>query len=127
MVIDGALHGTKVCVPHGLLAQRFVVTVADGLVTVDANAPGVTVVRQDTTSGVPDAMVTFAGALATRLGGLDDRDQVIRHQLNYLNEKVIPDLLSGPGRSISSDTDTSRTLPAVPDSTPAVSPAGIGR
>ncbi len=56
-----------------------------------------------------------------------DRDQVIRHQLNYLNEKVIPDLLSGPGRSISSDTDTSRTLPAVPDSTPAVSPAGIGR
>ena len=68
-VVDGRLTGTKVCVPHGLLARRFVVTAADGLYVVEADDPGVTVSRQDTTTGVPDAMVEFAGAKASCLGG----------------------------------------------------------
>ena len=68
-VTDGRITGTKVCVAHGLLASRFVVTAADGLYVVDAAAPGVTVEREDTTSGVPDAMVTLTGAAAEKVGG----------------------------------------------------------
>jgi acyl-CoA dehydrogenase len=68
-VDGGRLTGTKMCVPHGLLASWFVVTAADGLYAVDAAAPGVTVERQDTTSGVPDALVTFDGAPAELIGG----------------------------------------------------------
>lgn len=68
-VLDGGLTGTKVCVSHGLSAGRFVVSAADGLYLVDADAPGVAVVRQETTSGVPDALVEFDGASARRVGG----------------------------------------------------------
>ena len=68
-VVGGKLTGTKVCVPHGLLAQRFVVTAADGVYVVEANDPGVTITRSDTTSGVPDALVEFDGATASCVGG----------------------------------------------------------
>lgn len=68
-VTNGKLTGTKVCVPHGLLAARFVVTTTDGLYAVEANAPGVKVSRQDTTTGVPDALVEFSDAPALWLGG----------------------------------------------------------
>jgi alkylation response protein AidB-like acyl-CoA dehydrogenase len=68
-VADGRITGTKVCVPHGLLAQRFVVTAADGVYVVEADDPNVRVIRQDTTSGVPDAMVEFSGAKAACVGG----------------------------------------------------------
>ena len=68
-VVDGKLTGTKVCVPHGLIASRFVVTAADGVYVVEASAPGVTVTRSDTTSGVPDALVEFDGAAASCVGG----------------------------------------------------------
>ena len=37
-VTDGRITGTKVCVAHGLLASRFVVTAADGLYVVGAAA-----------------------------------------------------------------------------------------
>lgn len=67
-VIDGKITGTKVCVPHGLLAKRFVVTATDGLYCVEASDPNVTITRQDTTSGVPDALVQFNGATAKCLG-----------------------------------------------------------
>ncbi len=67
-VIDGKISGTKVCVPHGLMATRFVVTAADGLYAVEANDPGVTVTRQETTTGVPDALVEFANASAKCIG-----------------------------------------------------------
>lgn len=70
-VAAGRLSGTKVCVSHGLLATRLVVTAADGLYSVEADAPGVSIVRQDTTSGVPDALVSFDGAPALRIGGND--------------------------------------------------------
>lgn len=68
-VANGKLTGTKVCVPHGLAAARFVVTTNDGLYAVEADDPGVTVTRQDTTTGVPDAMIEFTNASAVKLGG----------------------------------------------------------
>lgn len=67
-VSDGRLTGTKVCVPAGLVAERFVVTTATGLVSVEASAPGVSIERQDTTSGIPEAMVTFTEAPCRRIG-----------------------------------------------------------
>ncbi len=81
-VDSGRLTGTKVCVPSGLLASRFVVTAADGLYAVDASAPGVTVTRQDTTSGVPDALVEFAGAPAARLGGQEASADLLRRAVS---------------------------------------------
>ena len=71
VVEDGKITGTKVCVPHGMIATRFVVTAADGLYCVEASDPRVRVTRQDTTTGVPDAMVEFDGATAKCLGNPD--------------------------------------------------------
>lgn len=76
-VVDGKITGTKVCVPHGLLAARFLVTATDGLYCVEATDPGVSVSRQDTTSGVPDALVEFDGASATCVGGPDASARLI--------------------------------------------------
>lgn len=81
-VDDGRLTGTKVCVSGGLGASAFVVTTADGLHLVSATAPGVTVERQDTTSGIPDALVTFDAAPAERLGGRDERDDLLRRGIS---------------------------------------------
>ncbi len=81
-VADGVLTGTKVCVPAGTLAARFVVTAADGLYAVEADAPGVAVTRQETTSGVPDAMVEFAGAPAVRLGGVEASADLLRRAMS---------------------------------------------
>lgn len=68
VVVDGRITGVKVCVPHGLIAQRFVVTAADGLYCVEADDPNVTITRQETTTGVPDALVKFKNATAKCLG-----------------------------------------------------------
>jgi alkylation response protein AidB-like acyl-CoA dehydrogenase len=81
-VDGGRITGTKVCVTHGLLAARFVVTTSDGLYVLDADAPGVAVDRQDTTSGVPDALVTFDRAPALRVGGRDASADLIRRGLS---------------------------------------------
>ena len=78
-VEGGRLTGTKTCVPHGLLATRFVVTAADGVYAVEADAAGVSVERQNTTSGVPDALVTFDGAPAEPIGGSDAVADLVRH------------------------------------------------
>jgi 3-oxocholest-4-en-26-oyl-CoA dehydrogenase beta subunit len=53
------LTGVKVCVPAGTIADAFVVSAADGLYLVEAGAPGLTVERQDTTTGVPEARLTL--------------------------------------------------------------------
>jgi len=79
---DGRLSGTKVCVPHGLLASHVLVTAADGLYAVAVNADGVSVSRQDTTSGVPDAMFVFEGAPAERLGGPDAVSDLLRRGMS---------------------------------------------
>lgn len=76
------LSGTKVCVPSGLLADRFVVTTSDGLYVVEPGASGLVVERQDTTSGIPDAMLTFTDTPARRIGGAAERDDVIRRGIS---------------------------------------------
>ena len=73
----GRLTGVKVCVAAGPLAGAFVVSTADGLYVVPADAAGVAVERQDTTSGVPEARVTFDGAVADRLAGPDALDWLL--------------------------------------------------
>jgi 3-oxocholest-4-en-26-oyl-CoA dehydrogenase beta subunit len=73
----GRLTGVKVCVVAGLLADAFVVSTADGLYVVAADAPGVDVERQDTTSGVPEARLTFAGAPGARLAGVEAIDWLL--------------------------------------------------
>ncbi len=75
---DGHLFGTKVCVPNGVLASRFVVTAADGLYVVESTAAGVVIERQDTTSGIPDAMITFDRAPAVRIGGNTEVHALLR-------------------------------------------------
>jgi 3-oxocholest-4-en-26-oyl-CoA dehydrogenase beta subunit len=77
-VSDGRITGTKVCVPAGLIADRFVVSTTLGLYSVEADAPGVTVERQDTTSGIPEAMVTFADAPGRKVGDVDALHTMLR-------------------------------------------------
>ncbi len=72
VVADSRLTGEKVCVPAGLVACCFVVSAADGLYLVDAAAEGVTIERQDTTTGIPEARVVFEGAPAEKVGSLVD-------------------------------------------------------
>jgi 3-oxocholest-4-en-26-oyl-CoA dehydrogenase beta subunit len=70
------LDGVKVCVPAGLIAERVLVSArldddAGGGVAVsivDPCADGVTVERQDTTSGIPEARIELAGV---RVSGSD--------------------------------------------------------
>ncbi len=68
VVADGRLTGEKVCVPAGLVACCFVVSAADGLYLVDAGAQGVSIERQDTTTGIPEARIVFEGAPAVKVG-----------------------------------------------------------
>jgi 3-oxocholest-4-en-26-oyl-CoA dehydrogenase beta subunit len=76
--VDGdRLTGVKVCVAAGPLASAFVVSAADGLYMVAADAAGVAVERQDTTSGVPEARVSFDGVAANRLAGPDAIDWLL--------------------------------------------------
>jgi len=52
-------------VPAGTIAARYLVSAADGVYVVEADADGVAVQREGTTSGVAEAMVTFNGAAGT--------------------------------------------------------------
>jgi 3-oxocholest-4-en-26-oyl-CoA dehydrogenase beta subunit len=81
-VADGRLSGTKVCVPHALLAARFVVTASDGLFVVESGAPGVTIERQDTTSGIPEACLVFDSAPARRIGDSEAVRSMLRRGLS---------------------------------------------
>lgn len=111
-VTDERLSGTKVCVPHGLLATRFVVSATNGsgsggvgrggevgrgrgagggrgregdgagLYVVEADAPGVTIERQDTTTGVPDALIEFDKVHVERIGESSDLAQLLRRGLS---------------------------------------------
>jgi alkylation response protein AidB-like acyl-CoA dehydrogenase len=75
----GTLTGVKTNVPFGTVADGFIVSAADGLYFVDAKASGVTVERQDATDGIPDAKVTFNGAAAEKLAGIDALDRLIEY------------------------------------------------
>jgi 3-oxocholest-4-en-26-oyl-CoA dehydrogenase beta subunit len=65
------LTGQKVCVPAGTIAHAFVVSASDGLYLVEAGAPGLTIERQDTTTGVPEARLTLDNVEAKCVAGLD--------------------------------------------------------
>jgi alkylation response protein AidB-like acyl-CoA dehydrogenase len=67
-VEGGTISGVKTNVPFGTVADAFLVSAADGVYWVDAGA-GVTVERQDAVDDIPDALVTFDGAAATKLAG----------------------------------------------------------
>jgi len=68
--VDGEawlLDGVKVCVPAGLVADRILVPARTGedsvgMFVLDPRGPGVTVQRQDTTSGLPEARLELDGA-----------------------------------------------------------------
>ena len=55
------LNGEKVCVPSGLLAEGIVVSADAGLFVVDPSSDGVTIEREDTTSGIPEARLVLRG------------------------------------------------------------------
>jgi len=64
------LDGVKVCVPAGLVADRVLVPAAStdgsiGIFVVDPTASGVTIERQDTTSGIPQARLELDGVAVT--------------------------------------------------------------
>ncbi len=77
-IVDGGrLTGTKVCAPFGTVADAFVVSAADGLYLVAASADGVTTSLEQTTTGMPDAMVELRGAPGERLGGPEELDWLL--------------------------------------------------
>jgi alkylation response protein AidB-like acyl-CoA dehydrogenase len=64
------LDGLKICVPAGTIAEAILVPAlssdgAIGLFMLEANASGVRVERQDTTSGIPEARIELDGARVT--------------------------------------------------------------
>ncbi|MBA2607328.1 MAG: acyl-CoA/acyl-ACP dehydrogenase [Actinobacteria bacterium] len=69
------IDGTKICVPAGLDASHALVSARTGdgaaLFLVDLGVSGVERTRLNTTSGLPEARLDFAGAAAARLGGTD--------------------------------------------------------
>ena len=77
-VDNDRLTGTKICVPAGTIAHRFVVTTQNGLYAVDAQAPGLTVTRQDTTTGTPEAMLEFNESPAEKIGDMNAMLQLLR-------------------------------------------------
>ena len=68
---DGRLHGAKVCVPAGGLADGYVVSATDGLYYLARDAAGLTVEVEGTTTGVPEARLVLDGAQGRRIGDLD--------------------------------------------------------
>jgi alkylation response protein AidB-like acyl-CoA dehydrogenase len=76
---DGRLTGEKVCVPAGLSADRIVVTADAGLFVVDPTSGGVTVEREDTTSGVPEARIVLQQAPAAQLAGPEGVEWLVEH------------------------------------------------
>jgi 3-oxocholest-4-en-26-oyl-CoA dehydrogenase beta subunit len=66
---NGTVTGDKVCVPGGIEAEVYVVSTSSGLAAVPADGHGVEAVRVDTTSGIPEANVSFSSSPAQLLGG----------------------------------------------------------
>ena len=76
---DGKLTGEKVCVPAGLLAERIVVSAADGLYVLDPSSGGVTVEREDTMLGTPMARLVMRDAPATKIAGPEGVAWILEH------------------------------------------------
>ena len=67
------------CVPAGLDAERIVVTTDAGIFVVDPASDGVTVERENTTSGTPEARLVLQGAPAEQLAGRDGITWLVEH------------------------------------------------
>jgi acyl-CoA dehydrogenase len=76
---DGKLTGEKVCVPAGLVAERIVVSAADGLYVLDPTGAGVTVEREDTMLGAPMARLVMRDAPATKIAGPEGVAWILEH------------------------------------------------
>jgi 3-oxocholest-4-en-26-oyl-CoA dehydrogenase beta subunit len=76
---DGKLTGEKVCVPAGLLAERIVVSAADGLYVLDPAGAGVTVEREGTMLGAPMARLVMRDAPATKIAGPEGVAWILEH------------------------------------------------
>ncbi|HVA74362.1 MAG TPA: acyl-CoA dehydrogenase family protein [Acidimicrobiales bacterium] len=64
------LHGTKICVAAGSVADEVLVPAATGegevsILVVDPSAPGVSLTRLETTTGIPEARFDFDGVTVT--------------------------------------------------------------
>lgn len=80
---DGwVLNGTKVCVPAGLYADSIIVsaTTPDGprLFFLTPSSPGVSIVRQDTITYQPEAMLLLDDAAGWPIGGPDALTDVLQ-------------------------------------------------
>jgi alkylation response protein AidB-like acyl-CoA dehydrogenase len=73
----GRLTGVKTAVPFGTEADAFLVSAVDGVYLVAADAPGVTVRRQDAVDDIPDALVTFNDAVGRRMCGPEGLSRLI--------------------------------------------------
>ncbi len=85
--VDGLLHGAKILVPFATAADAFLVTTDRGLALVRRDAPGVTIVPQQSQDGGQFGNVTFAGAVAESVpGALDDilEDIMLAHSAYLL-------------------------------------------
>jgi len=73
------ITGVKTNVPFGTVAHAFLVSAVDGIYLVEAGAAGVTVERQDAVDDIPDALVTFDGAIALKICGQENLGSLIAH------------------------------------------------
>ncbi|MFN8036328.1 MAG: acyl-CoA dehydrogenase family protein [Acidimicrobiia bacterium] len=81
--------GTRPCVPAGLVASHALVSAstadgATGLFLVDLYGPGVTREREDTTSEIPEALLTLDGAPAETVGPVDAAGTVLGWTLEHV-------------------------------------------
>jgi len=91
---DGwVLNGVKTCVPAGLVADEILVPAAttDGSIVVaivDPAAPGVTLERQDTTTGIPEARIELEAvkvAAGDVLGDATTGAQIVEWTVDHAN------------------------------------------
>lgn len=78
-VEHGRLTGVKLAVDAAHLADRVLVTAADGLYAVDPQGEGVTLTRNEATNRQIACDLTFDGAPATRLGDESAARRVVDH------------------------------------------------
>lgn len=92
---EWVLHGSKICVPAGLIAGSVLVPAASGegevtIFVVDPAAPGVELTRLETTTGIPEARIDLDAARVT-----DDRILGARGAGDEILEWLLPRATAG--------------------------------
>lgn len=85
------LDGQKICVPAGTIADRILVPASTqgggvGVFVVDPSAKGLDVQRQDTTSGIPEALLSLSGVAVGAedvLGDLADGHEILESMVEW--------------------------------------------